>query len=225
MYHPTRRCGVLTDFDSTVFALLKRIPGTHRTGTIPFMALELLEDEYCKDNITCRYHHELEAFVWMLPIVFLAYDNGKFDRKAPFVIDWMASDYSTCHRKKLHFATVRLAPASTLVKAVFKDYAFLMFTSCFMICDLFTRHRIQENLSYRRKLARQAGLLSDGNVSPPILYVNRCVVMWEEFLSVLSESSIDCTRLREHKPAFDSARSNDLFQEMRAIFNSFHPLA
>ena len=100
MYHATRKCGVLTDFD---FAWLMRIPGTDRdlTGIIPFMALELLQDQYWKGDITRCYHHELEAFVWMLPFVFLAYDNGQFDRKAPFVVDWMSPTAILVVRRKL----------------------------------------------------------------------------------------------------------------------------
>ena len=224
MYHPNRKCGVLIDFDLTVFAWLTRVPGTDRTSTIPFMALELLQDQYWKGDITRCYHHELEAFVWMLPFVFLAYDNGQFDRKAPFVVDWMTSDPNTCRQEKIDFAVVQLNLALMMVKAAFKDYAFLMFTTCSMVRDLFIQHKAQEHLAYKSKPARQAGLPSNGSVSPPAPCVECCVVIWEEFLAVLWESSIDTPRLRRHRPAFDPARSHDLFQEMRAIYNSFRPL-
>ncbi|KJA25232.1 hypothetical protein HYPSUDRAFT_120560, partial [Hypholoma sublateritium FD-334 SS-4] len=54
-----------------------RVSGTARIGTIPFMALDLLVDRHWKGQSTRYYHHELESFVWMLPFVFLAYENGK----------------------------------------------------------------------------------------------------------------------------------------------------
>ncbi|KJA25249.1 hypothetical protein HYPSUDRAFT_37739, partial [Hypholoma sublateritium FD-334 SS-4] len=92
MYHPGRKCGVLTDFDLSVIAWLNRVPGTDRTGTIPFMALDLLRDAYWAGSITRHYHHELESFIWILPIVFLACDNGKFNPKTPFIKDWITSD-------------------------------------------------------------------------------------------------------------------------------------
>ena len=103
MYHPIRKCGVLTDFDLSIIAWRERVLGTDRTGTIPFMALELLCPEYWEGKITRQYYHELEAFIWMLPFVFLAYDNGKLDPNNRFIKSWMTSDYITCGEKKLAF--------------------------------------------------------------------------------------------------------------------------
>ncbi len=220
MYHPIRKCGVLTDFDLTVFAWLTRVPGTDRTGTIPFMALELLQDRYWTGNITRRYHHELEAFMWMLPFVFLAYDDGKFDRKAPFVLYWMTSDHNTCREKKVDFAVVQSVEASTLVKAAFKDYKNLMRDACSVVPLLFMGRRNEAGALSAEDLRYQEGLPNYANVSPPALFIKHCAVMWEEFLSVLLKSGIDTTRLRKHRPVFEPALNQDLFDEMKGIHHS-----
>ena len=216
MYHPIRKCGVLTDFDLTVFAWLTRVPGTNRTGTIPFMALELLQDQYWKGNITRRYHHELEAFMWMLPFVFLAYDNGKFDRKAPFVVDWMTSDHNTCREKKVDFAVVQFSDVGELVKPGFKDYETLMSDACLVVQEIFTRNK---KLAYVKKQASVAQL-KGGSVSPQVHHINQSIAMWAEFTRVLSNSGIETTRLEQHRPAFEPARNQHLFMEMKGIHES-----
>ena len=46
MYNEDLQCGVLSDFDLSVSQRQRHVPGTDRTGTIPFMAIALLADEY-----------------------------------------------------------------------------------------------------------------------------------------------------------------------------------
>ena len=68
MYDKARQKGVLNDFDlSTLMAPGREIPerqGWERTGTKPFMALELLEHH--EGTIVRRYRHDLESFYWLL---------------------------------------------------------------------------------------------------------------------------------------------------------------
>ena len=105
-YHPIRKYGVLTDFDLPAMSWRTRVAGSNRTGTIPFMALDLLFGEYGEDKVTRHYHHELEAFIWMLPFVFLAYDNGELDPKNRFIKYWITSDQLTCRKEKLFFLSI-----------------------------------------------------------------------------------------------------------------------
>ena len=173
------------------------------------MALELLDDEYWKGNITRRYHYELEAFVWMLPFVFLAYDNGKFDPTTRFIMDWMTSDHSTCCIKKNDFAGNKLFKARAMVKGGFKDYKALMVNACLMVHDL--------HLGRRRALA----LVDDPmDILTPALYVEYSAVIWDAFVSVLSTSGIDTTSLREHRPVFESTCNQGLFKEIKGIYGS-----
>ena len=223
MYHPTRKCGVLTDFDLTVFAWLTRIPGTDRTGALPFMALELLDDEYWKGNITRRYHHELEAFIWMLPFVFLAYDDGKFDRKAPFVVDWMTSDHNTCRDKKVGFANLKITPALALVKGAFKDYKALMAQTCHFLPRLY---HVRQEQAMKRALhdTNRPVEPKDGGAAPPP-YIEHCVAMWDAFIAIFSTLDIDVTRLRMHRPVFENAGNQDLYKELKAICDTSRLLA
>ncbi|KJA28917.1 hypothetical protein HYPSUDRAFT_100472, partial [Hypholoma sublateritium FD-334 SS-4] len=73
MYHPIRQCGVLMDFDLAAIQWLPLVPGTDKTGTIPYMALNLLCQEYWNGGVMRYYHHELEAFIWILVFVFFCF--------------------------------------------------------------------------------------------------------------------------------------------------------
>ena len=75
MYNPVNKCGVLTDFDLSILQWESRTFGVARTGTIPFMAIDLLSDKYWKGFIPRFYYHELESFVWILVYVFFLYKN------------------------------------------------------------------------------------------------------------------------------------------------------
>ncbi|EIN07691.1 hypothetical protein PUNSTDRAFT_53086 [Punctularia strigosozonata HHB-11173 SS5] len=95
--------GVLRDFD------LSRIrdkneesapQGTERTGTVPFMALELLCDEYWEGKIERLYRHDVESFAWV--IIYLGFTNDETLETLP-AVDWYTADYEDCRGKKLKF--------------------------------------------------------------------------------------------------------------------------
>ncbi|KAF8881295.1 hypothetical protein CPB84DRAFT_1735245 [Gymnopilus junonius] len=120
MYDEETGCGVLTDFDLSLLQWEPRVFGTDRTGTIPFMALHLLQKAYWNEGGERYYHHELESFVWILPYVFLLYQNSKRGRNS--LIDaWRTSDYNVCFEKKLAFCSNKLRSAKSMVGADFKD--------------------------------------------------------------------------------------------------------
>ncbi|EIN07684.1 hypothetical protein PUNSTDRAFT_45211 [Punctularia strigosozonata HHB-11173 SS5] len=100
---PNTLGGVLRDFD------LSRIrdknvdsapQGTERTGTVPFMALDLLCDEYWEGKIERLYRHDVESFAWV--IMYLGYTNDETLEPLP-VVDWYTSDYEDCRRGKHSF--------------------------------------------------------------------------------------------------------------------------
>ena len=216
MCHPIRKCGVLTDFDLSIIAWRTRVLGTDRTGTIPFMALELLRKAYWDGKVIRRYHHELEAFIWMLPFVFLAYDNGKLDPNNQFIKYWITSDYLTCGEKKLaYISTDDLIDSVSLVGSAFKDYKGLMLDAC----DMLHIQHVERKQQRFNKLRQQIYSIS-GELSAPAPHVEHSTHMWEQFLPVLSCSGIDTTRLEKHRPIFDRAQCQDLFSEMETIYNS-----
>ncbi|GLB44611.1 hypothetical protein LshimejAT787_1702380 [Lyophyllum shimeji] len=99
MYSVQDRCGVLADYDLSVLRPLHRVFGSDTTGTIPFMALALLEPEYWDGNLKREFYHELEAFIWILVFVFLRYQDGKA-RNNTLVERWITSDYNACREAK-----------------------------------------------------------------------------------------------------------------------------
>jgi len=79
-------CGVLIDFDSAYVIESSGNTGRgKRTGTIPFMALELLADMHLNNNQPHLYRHDVESFIWTFAFVLL---NETCHR----VQSWLTSD-------------------------------------------------------------------------------------------------------------------------------------
>ncbi|KAG2125388.1 hypothetical protein DEU56DRAFT_573329 [Suillus clintonianus] len=96
--------GVLNDYD---LSLLASVPGPHgneRTGTVPFMALDLFTEEAQRGEVKHLYRHDLESFMWILTWIFLRYRNGDLLPPASRPLDiWATSDAWTCYEEKLNF--------------------------------------------------------------------------------------------------------------------------
>ncbi|KAH9914946.1 uncharacterized protein B0H18DRAFT_886495 [Fomitopsis serialis] len=103
-------CIRVRDFDLARVVVVGQpsIPqGSERTGTIPFMALDLLTDAYWKGHIERLYRHDLEAFVWVALYYAWAFDDeGLEDMDSP-VRDWLTADYVECYDKKSNFLMSR----------------------------------------------------------------------------------------------------------------------
>ena len=73
--------GVFNYFD---LSLIQNVPsGRERTGTVPFMALELLTAEAIQGEIEHVYQHDAESFIWVLTWVSLRYDGGNLPDEGP----------------------------------------------------------------------------------------------------------------------------------------------
>lgn len=103
MVDPDTKRGVLNDWDLSYVDSRdgKGHVGGERTGTIPFMALDLLCDEYWEGQIQRRYRHDLEGLIWVLPWVFLQFDGSVL--KDPKLRAWRTGDYRVCYKEKLAF--------------------------------------------------------------------------------------------------------------------------
>ena len=77
MWDDKRKVGVLNDFDLARFADQTGASGQDNTGTLPFMALDLLSEEGLRGEIPRRYRHEAESFTWSLICLCLATVEGK----------------------------------------------------------------------------------------------------------------------------------------------------
>lgn len=66
MWDAERKVGALNDFDLTKLADQEGASGEDNTGTLPFMALDLLSEEGLRGDILRLYRHEAESFAWSL---------------------------------------------------------------------------------------------------------------------------------------------------------------
>jgi len=76
MWDDRRKVGILNDFDLSKFADQKGPSGQDNTGTLPFMALDLLSEEGLRGEIPRRYRHEAESFAWSLICLCLSMVEG-----------------------------------------------------------------------------------------------------------------------------------------------------
>ena len=67
MYDPDTKRGVLNDFDlARLVEGNEGAGGKENTGTMPFMALDLLNDQAFKGMVPRLYRHDAESFAWCL---------------------------------------------------------------------------------------------------------------------------------------------------------------
>jgi hypothetical protein len=99
MYDKLNDHGILNDYDLAHLSGRKRPSGTACTGTMPFMALDLLTDDAWAGKIERRYRHDCESFAWVLLWICCRYDNGKEISNAPLG-EFITHDYKQCFAKK-----------------------------------------------------------------------------------------------------------------------------
>jgi hypothetical protein len=102
MYYKTSNgliIGVLNDYD---LSSVRDTPtGTERTGTVPFMAMDLLTKEALQGKVAHLYRHDAESFIWVLIWVCLRYENGML--KGTMLNEWLKEDALGCHKNKASF--------------------------------------------------------------------------------------------------------------------------
>ncbi|KAH7927549.1 hypothetical protein BV22DRAFT_264501 [Leucogyrophana mollusca] len=96
--------GVLNDFDLATFVIGKGPTGNQRTGTVPFMARQLLTKEGLDGEITHVYRHEVESFIWVLVWVSLRLHQGHERNDKSRCLDlWLKADEEQCRKEKNDF--------------------------------------------------------------------------------------------------------------------------
>ena len=100
MYYCERKSvvGVHNDWDLAM-VLSSATPNTDRTGTVPFMALDLLEDE----RVVHMFRHDVESFIWLFLWV-CGCSNGS-NREvlvAPYTV-WRKLDMPACKKEREAF--------------------------------------------------------------------------------------------------------------------------
>src|ERR1700730_7139279 len=103
MVDPTTKRGVLNDWDLSYYCRSGLdtgcvVRGESRTGTFPFMALDLLSEEAWRGNLQRLYRHDLEGFIWILPWAFLQFEGKELT--IPALEAWQTGDYAGCAKAK-----------------------------------------------------------------------------------------------------------------------------
>jgi hypothetical protein len=103
MIDPATNRGVLNDWDLSFRRSRDRVGhvGGERTGTVPFMAMDLLCRKYWDGEMERLYRHDLEGLIWILPWVFLQFQGTTLE--VPQLASWSTGDYLRCAEKKAHF--------------------------------------------------------------------------------------------------------------------------
>ncbi|KAG2096083.1 uncharacterized protein F5147DRAFT_393285 [Suillus discolor] len=99
-----KRIGVLNDYDLSSLADDPGPRGNERTGTVPFMALDLLTKDGQQGKVKHLYRHDLESFMWVFAWICLRYRQGVLlSRRLRPLDEWATLDAIACRKEKLDF--------------------------------------------------------------------------------------------------------------------------
>ncbi|KAG2124882.1 hypothetical protein DEU56DRAFT_826408 [Suillus clintonianus] len=101
-----KRIGVSNDYDFSSLADDLGPRGNERTGTVPFMAIDLLPEKGQSGEVKHMYRHDLESFVWVFIWVCLRYREGVLLPTGLRPLDkWATLDAVACGMDKHYFLT------------------------------------------------------------------------------------------------------------------------
>ncbi|KAG9005172.1 hypothetical protein FRB94_001789 [Tulasnella sp. JGI-2019a] len=107
--------GVLNDFDLATMAGVKHATNSERTGTLPFMALDLLTIDGCNGGIEHLYRHDLESFWWVFVWITFRFQNGKLVEGPPFS-EWTEGSIACYNAKSVFMHRTKNAVKSLLLQ-------------------------------------------------------------------------------------------------------------
>ena len=153
--------GVLNDFG--LATVVDDVTGYDRTGTVPFMALELLTQEELAGGIKHIYAHDAESFIWVLTWICLRYEDGKLCVYNRPLDQWLKVDALECGKKKLHFSWF---PPKNLTAGKGHEQNWLVAKQCL--------HALDRMLYVARQPALSSGVASDQEVFEKLLQEPLC---------------------------------------------------
>ena len=95
--------GVLIDFEPAILSG-SQSTNIERTGTMPFMAFDILASIVTDTPQQHLYRHDAESFLWVAIWVCGTYEGGIERQDAPFN-DWTQGDARHCRAYKIEFLT------------------------------------------------------------------------------------------------------------------------
>jgi hypothetical protein len=75
------------------------------TGTVPFMARQLLSEKGLAGGIKHVYMHDVESFIWVLMCTNLRYEDGKLREQDRSFDHWLKVNALGCAKKKTFLGT------------------------------------------------------------------------------------------------------------------------
>jgi hypothetical protein len=99
MYDKASGRGILNDYDLAHLNGRTRPSGAERTGTMPFMALELLSEKAWNGHVERLYRHDCESFAWVLLWICCRYDDGE-EIDNPPLSKFITDTYEQCYGMK-----------------------------------------------------------------------------------------------------------------------------
>ncbi|KAF8833735.1 hypothetical protein BDN67DRAFT_976454 [Paxillus ammoniavirescens] len=104
MYHSVngKVIGVLNDYDLASLMSSDNPLGKERTGTMLFMAIDLLDADGRDGKVKHLYRHDMESLVWVFVWICHQFKDGKLRTRGPLDA-WAKVDASGCVEKKTYF--------------------------------------------------------------------------------------------------------------------------
>ncbi|KAG1766866.1 hypothetical protein EV702DRAFT_785943 [Suillus placidus] len=144
--------GVLNDYDLSSLANDPGPRGNERTGTVPFMALDLLTAKAQRGEVKHIYRHDLESFMWVFAWISLRYENGALlPAESRPLDDWVTLDAVACRKEKLDFLDV----LEDFKPSHMESLIWRFIVSCFDVLDT--------EAFNRRKRQRKSLIKADGS--------------------------------------------------------------
>ncbi|KIN94978.1 hypothetical protein M404DRAFT_335213 [Pisolithus tinctorius Marx 270] len=104
--------GVLNDYDLSSLASSANPLSNKRTGTIPFMAIDLLKEDGQDGKVKHLYRHDMESLIYVFIWISLQYKDGKPLNPGP-LDSWAKVDARGFAAKKMSFLFVGEVPDDT----------------------------------------------------------------------------------------------------------------
>jgi hypothetical protein len=164
--------GVLNDYDLSSLANVVGPQGNERTGTVPFMALDLLTAKAQRGEVKHLYRHDLESFMWVFAWVFLRYRQGVLLswRLRP-LDEWATLDAIACGLKKLFFLenTFEYQPPDLQTSGSNIDWTSWEFLlECFEVLDIAASDRRGRVRRIRRQQRSTEGVVEQINAEETV---------------------------------------------------------
>ncbi|KAG1876129.1 hypothetical protein C8R48DRAFT_690769 [Suillus tomentosus] len=137
---------VLNDYDLSSLANALGPQGNERTGTVPFMALDLLTKEGQQGKVKHLYRYDLESFMWVFAWIFLRYRQGVLlPRRLRPLDQWATLDAIACGEKKSAFLTgfINYLPMDLRTSQSAIDLSLLaLLVDCFRVLQAANSNRV-----------------------------------------------------------------------------------